>query len=152
MLKAEQLLRYWPRFCRKAGVYLCVVVGFVLDHGLVLVGWRFGQLWAPFEQDSVLLLLEQFLNVFELVGAQVVVVDDFQVLGVLVVLASAGMLLLGTVVLDVGSQDSHFLLEVIGVVKVVELRQSELAVVVVQALLGNVDHFGCVLEVEAFSD
>ena len=63
----------------------------------------------------------------------------------LVVLSSARLLLLWTVVLDICSQDAHFLVEVVWVVKVVELCQSELAVVVVQALLRNVNHFRSVL-------
>ena len=63
----------------------------------------------------------------------------------LVVLSSARLLLLWAVVLDICSQDAHFLVEVVWVVKVVELCQSELAVVVVQALLRNVDHFRSVL-------
>jgi len=76
------------------------------------------------EEDCILLFFEKVLHVFELVSSNVVVVDDFQIFGVFVVLSTTGLLLLGTVVLDVGSQNPHFLMKVIRVVKVIELGQT----------------------------
>ena len=63
--------------------------------------------------------------------AQVVVVENLEVLWMLVVLSALGLLLAGAVILDVGSKNSHLLIKVAHVVEVVKLPQPQLAVVVV---------------------
>jgi hypothetical protein len=59
------------------------------------------------------------------------------------------LVLFGLVVLDVVAEDAHLLVELAGEVEVVELSEAQLAVVVVEALLGDTDQTGRVLQVES---
>lgn len=72
-------------------------------------------------------------------SCKVILFDDAQVLGVFVVLSADCLFLRWSVVLDVGAQGSHFFIESIVEIKMVELSQAQLAVIIVKALLGNSD-------------
>ena len=65
----------------------------------------------------------------------------------LVVLLSLLGLFLRSVVFDICSKHSHFLMEIIDVVEVVKLPQSKLAVVIVQTFLGDSYEFSSILEI-----
>lgn len=74
--------------------------------------------------------------------------DDVESLGVLVVSYSSGFV--NSVLFDEGPEFAHFLIHVVVEVKIVQLCQSQLAVVVIKAFLGNSYLFGCILQIHFF--
>lgn len=75
------------------------------------------------------------------------VLDDLQVLGVPMRLEVL-LFLLYLPLLDETPQHSHLLIQMLSEVKLIEFCQSQLAVVIVEALLGDSQHLGCLLQVD----
>jgi hypothetical protein len=82
--------------------------------------------WLPAGrvEGLVLLLPHQLIDIPEIMSSYVIVVDYFKILRMLVVLPPPGLLLLGTVVLDIGPQHPHLLLQIGYVIEMIEFSQS----------------------------
>ena len=88
--------------------------------------------------DQIIRLRDSFVEIFQ----------DVQLLGMTVIMPGLLTVSGGTVFLDIIPEDSHFLVEVCHKIKVVDLPQSELAVVIIQALLGYPCLLGCIMKAD----
>ena len=116
------------KFLLQNGVLLNELIAFLLHQYQLL----FGFFLLP-------------LDVLSHFGVKGELFDDVESSGVFVVSYPDGFI--NSVLFDEGPEFTHFLVHVVVEVKIVQLRQSQLAVVVVKTFLGNTYLFGRILQI-----